>query len=289
VTRSGRPNFRICAPSGPAGLSGRPPDADPLPVQAAQLFADDLAPVAFRRCALSARGFMSDSRATGTGLPGQPRRRIAGRDASNVHRQWVSGNERIVYHGMCSAQRRPPAKGPPIWTVGGLGCCPRPPARDAPGWNAWRSNSPCCPDDRKGYHCDITFPRQDNGRHRGALGRETDMDLADAAGTVCRRCWARTCARSRVIRGRTPGSYGRGSPGAQSHSVSRARCAARPGYRDLAGPRGREAGRAGRHHVAVRPSNGKGTERSTTPVVPAYNDDVAVSAGRARRRQGGSK
>jgi hypothetical protein len=68
-----------------------------------------------------------------------------------------------------------------------------------------------------------------------APGRETDMDLPDsAAGTVRRRGWARTGPRSRVIRGKTPGSYGRSSPGAQSRSD----CAARPGRRDLAGPAG---------------------------------------------------
>ncbi|MFY9998210.1 MAG: hypothetical protein WAK76_01845 [Trebonia sp.] len=81
-----------------AGLSGRPPAADPLLVQAAQLFADDLAAGPFRRCALSARGFMSDSRVrsehrrTWPASPpdSRPERR------SNIHDKWVPGNDKIV-------------------------------------------------------------------------------------------------------------------------------------------------------------------------------------------------
>ena len=81
-----------------AGLFGRPPAADPLLVQAAQLFADDLAAGPFRRCALSARGFVSDSRVrsehrrTWPASPpdSRPERR------SNIHGKWVPGNDKIV-------------------------------------------------------------------------------------------------------------------------------------------------------------------------------------------------
>lgn len=67
-------------------------------VQAAQLFADDLAAGPFRRCALSARGFVSDSRVrsehrrTWPASPpdSRPERR------SNIHGKWVPGNDKIV-------------------------------------------------------------------------------------------------------------------------------------------------------------------------------------------------
>ena len=86
------------------------------------------------------------------------------------------------------------------------------------------------------------------------------MDLPDSAvGTVRHRGWART-------------SRGHGSSAAKHQGLTAVAalapslvvilvlaCAARPGRRDLTGPQGREAGRAGRHRVAVRPSNGKGT------------------------------
>jgi hypothetical protein len=47
--------------AGGAGLSCRPPDADPLQVQAAQLFADDLAAGRVPSVRAIRAGFMSDS------------------------------------------------------------------------------------------------------------------------------------------------------------------------------------------------------------------------------------
>lgn len=128
-------------------------------------------------------------------------------------------------------------------------------ARDTPCRNAWRSNSPVARDDAKSYHCDITFLRQGNGRHRGGTRQE---DRHAPTGQRCRRDGSPprlgTSPRSRVIRGKTPGSYGRSSP--VPDLTVFLLLAALPG---LVGPQGREAGRAGRHRVAARLSNGEGT------------------------------
>jgi len=86
-----------------------------------------------------------------------------------------------------------------------------------------------------------------------ARGREADTDLPVSVGTVRRGGWARTSPRSWVVRGKTPGSYGRASPGARSYGDSGARCAARPGRCDLAVLQDREDWTAGRHRVAVKP------------------------------------
>jgi hypothetical protein len=88
-----------------AGLSGRPPDPDPIWVQAAQMFADDLAAgcvpqSAHDPCAASCR---TVAWAAGTGVPrlaadSLPRRRLS------VHRQTeCPRQQKKVDHGMWSA------------------------------------------------------------------------------------------------------------------------------------------------------------------------------------------